>query len=140
MSVGIGAKELCHAIWCILAISIHYDDSVAASCLLNVYQPNGDSPLVAKITAQSQPAYDSHRREATLKLIMVVPFHRSVIDQEYLHGAGIARNGTVQPPDQLRGRGPVVPEGHDHCEVQRWMMEGVDFTPVQLPRQPLIGG
>jgi len=54
MSVGIGAKELCHAIWCILAISIHYDDGVAVSCLLNVYQPNGDCPLVAKITAQSQ--------------------------------------------------------------------------------------
>ena len=51
MIVGIGAKELGHAIWCILAISIHYNDGVAASCLLNVYQPNGDCPLVAKITA-----------------------------------------------------------------------------------------
>ena len=65
MSVGIGAKELCHALGCILAISIHYDHGIAAGCLVNVYQPNGDCPLVAKIAAQTQPAYDSDRREAS---------------------------------------------------------------------------
>ncbi len=53
MSVGIGAHELGHALGCIFSIGIHHDHGVAASALLNVYQPDGDCPLVAKIAAQT---------------------------------------------------------------------------------------
>ena len=53
MSVGIGVQELCHALGCILSIGIHHDHGVAAGGLLNVYQPDGDCPLVAKIAAQT---------------------------------------------------------------------------------------
>jgi len=53
MVFGIGAKQLYHTLWCVLSIGIHYDYCVAASCLLNVYQPDGDCPLVAKIAAQT---------------------------------------------------------------------------------------
>jgi hypothetical protein len=51
MSLGISAKELGHPLRCILAISIHYDYGIADRCLVNIYQPNGDCPLVAKIAA-----------------------------------------------------------------------------------------
>ena len=67
MSVGIGAQELCHALGRILSIGIHHDHGVAAGGLLNVRQPDGDGPLVAKIAAQAQSPYGSHNGEAIWK-------------------------------------------------------------------------
>jgi hypothetical protein len=75
MSVGIGPKQLCHALGCILSIGIHHDHGVAASGVLNVCQPDGDGPLVAKIAAQTQSSYGSHNRETALEVVTLASLH-----------------------------------------------------------------
>ena len=99
MSVGIGAQELRHPFGCILSIGIHHNHGVAVGGLLNVYQPDGDCSLMAKIATQTERPYGSHNREAPLKVVAVASLHRAIINQENLHGAGIGRNGFVKPLD-----------------------------------------
>jgi hypothetical protein len=54
ISVDVEAQELYHALGCILSVTIHHDNCVAASRLLNVHETDGDRSLVAKIAAQTQ--------------------------------------------------------------------------------------
>jgi hypothetical protein len=43
-------------------------------------QPDGDCPLVAEISAQTQTPYCSHNRETTLEVGTVASLHRTIID------------------------------------------------------------
>ena len=87
MNGGIGAQELRHAIGCIFSIGIHHHHCITVGGLVYVYQPDGDCPLMAKIAAHTQSPYASHRREATLEVVMVASFHRAIVNQQNLYGA-----------------------------------------------------
>jgi hypothetical protein len=134
MSVAKGPQELCHALGCILSVCIHHHHGVAFGHLLNVYKPDGDCPLVAEIAAQTQHPYGSHNGELTLKVVAAAPLHRAIVDQENLHRSVIGRHGVAKPPDQLCGRGPVIPDRHEHCQAQRWMLSHctsiINFIPL----------
>ena len=109
--VGIGAQEFCHAFGRILSIGIHHDYGVAAGGLLNVYQPDGDCPLVPRLRRKRRV----RMARTTEKLIWKSLRSHLFTEPSSTRRISILQSSEeslVNPTDQFRGGQPVIPERH----------------------------
>jgi hypothetical protein len=89
---------------------------------MNLHKPDGYGSLVSEIAAQTQNPYRLHDREFALKIIAVASMRGAIVHQKDIDRALIWRNGLVKTPDQFRGRRPVIPDRHEHCQAQSWIL------------------
>ena len=73
MRFRISAEEIDSSLRCVFAVGIHHEDCAAADIFLNMREPNGNCPLVAKISAQTQDPYGAHRAVVAMKVVAVAP-------------------------------------------------------------------
>ena len=71
----------------VLPVGIHYEDRIASHALLDMYQADGDRPLMPEIAAQPQYSDGSHGGELRLKIRRIADLtamhHRPAERQAY---------------------------------------------------------